>query len=258
MDESKTYSVGEFARVAGVTVRTLHFYDEAGLLKPIRHKDNQRRQYQQTDLLRLQQILTLKYLGFSLGDIEALLSNPVYNVQESLRIQCEAISRQITQLQAVYYAVSKILETMEAGKGTDWEQVTAIIQSLTDQDKNEWMRRYYPPEEWDWLRDRAVQFPPELVEISTKAWAEVYEGLQVLRHLPPDHPEVQAVAERAQRLGQMFTQSKPEIEAALRTCTATSRRFQSRTGWAGTTRRCRISSARRSGFIENERDYDEI
>lgn len=216
MNESKTYSVGAFAQLAGVTVRTLHFYDEAGLLKPSREVGNKRRQYRQDDLLRLQQILTLKRLGFSLQEIETLLDSPTYDVRQSLRIQRDAIAAQIGQLQSAYYALSRTLESMEAGRGIDWAGVTAIIQGLSDADKNEWMRRYYSEADWDWLRDRSMTLTPEQVELGARAWDELYADFRAVSHLPPEHPDVQAVAERMHRLGTMFTEGRPEVEEALR------------------------------------------
>lgn len=215
MNDSQTYSVGAFAQLAGVTVRTLHFYDEAGLLKPSRQVGNQRRQYQQADLLRLQQILTLKRLGFSLQEIESLLDSPTYDVRQSLRIQRDAVAQQIGQLQSAYYALTRTMEAVETGQAIDWRQVTAIIQALSDPDKNQWMVRYYREEDWDWLRDRAMTMTPEQVELGTRAWEDLYTGFRAVRHLPPDHPDVQALAERMQRLVAMFTEGRPKIQAAL-------------------------------------------
>lgn len=215
MNDSKTYTVGAFAAMAGVTVRTLHFYDEAGLLKPSRQIGNQRRQYQQADLLRLQQILTLKRLGFSLQEIETLLDSPTYDVSQSLRIQRDAVAQQIGQLQSAYYALTRTLEAVEAGQAIDWRQVTAIIQGLSDPDKNQWMQRYYREEDWDWLRNRAMTMTPGQVELGARAWEDLHADFRAVRHLPADHAEVQAVAERMQKLIAMFTEGRPEIESAL-------------------------------------------
>ncbi len=215
MNDNKTYTVGTFAEMAGVTVRTLHFYDEAGLLKPSRQMGNQRRQYQQADLLRLQQILTLKRLGFSLQEIETLLDSPTYDVSQSLRIQRDAVAQQIGQLQSAYYALTRTLEAVESGQAIDWRQVTAIIQGLSDPDKNQWMVRYYREEDWDWLQDRAMTMTPEQVELGARAWEDLHAGFRAVRHLPPDHADVQTLAERMQKLIAMFTEGRPEIEAAL-------------------------------------------
>jgi MerR family transcriptional regulator, thiopeptide resistance regulator len=216
MNEAKTYSVGAFAQLAGVTVRTLHFYDEAGLLKPSARIDTKHRRYQQDDLLRLQQILTLKRLGFSLQEIETLLESQSYDVRQSLRIQRDAIAQQISQLQSAYYALTRTLEAVEAGKGIDWMEVAAIIQGLSDPDKNQWMQRYYREEDWDWLRDRAMTMTPEQVELGARAWTDLYDDFKTRQHLAPDHPDVQALAARMNRLIEMFTEGRPEIEESLK------------------------------------------
>src|SRR5689334_328532 len=89
----RTYLVGEFATLAGVTVRTLHHYDETGLLKPSQHTRAKHRLYREEDLLRLQQILTFKQLGFSLEEIHDLLESDTYDLRETLRIQKQALDQ---------------------------------------------------------------------------------------------------------------------------------------------------------------------
>ena len=89
------YRVKEFADLAGVTVRTLQYYDRKGLLKPSGYRNGNHRIYQIDDLLRLQQILTFKYLGYGLDDIRRLLESPDYDVIDSLRQQEQAIEGRI-------------------------------------------------------------------------------------------------------------------------------------------------------------------
>jgi len=101
----ETYYVREFANLAGVTVRTLQYYDKEGLLKPSLYTEAKHRLYRREDLLRLQQILTLKYMGFSLEEIRSLLHNPTYEVRASLEIQKEAIDQRISELQKVSAAL---------------------------------------------------------------------------------------------------------------------------------------------------------
>ena len=66
------YSSGQFARLAGVSVRTIRFYDKQNILKPSYVNPSGARFYTDSDLARLQQILLLKYLGFSLDDIKEM------------------------------------------------------------------------------------------------------------------------------------------------------------------------------------------
>lgn len=212
---AQTYSVGEFAKLAGVTVRALHFYDEVGLLKPIRQRYNRRRQYRQLDLLRLQQIVTLRALGFSLSEIETLLTHPEYEVGEALKAQKSAVDAQIMQLQQVSYALAITMERLEKTKQIDWTQVTTIIRSLTDTDKSEWLKQFYPPEWWDWLHERAIQMSPEAIKAGVDAWQAVYDGFEKVRHLPIDDPQVQALAAEMDRLAALFTRREPALEKAL-------------------------------------------
>ena len=73
---TKLYRIAQFAQLAGVTVRTLQYYDRMGLLRPSATTEANYRLYTTADLLKLQQILTLKWMGFSLSEIGAILSPP--------------------------------------------------------------------------------------------------------------------------------------------------------------------------------------
>lgn len=75
MEQTKYYTSGEFARMARVSVRTIRFYDKQNILRPSYVNDYGKRFYTDSDLARLQQILLLKYLGFSLDDIRNMTIN---------------------------------------------------------------------------------------------------------------------------------------------------------------------------------------
>jgi len=80
MNKTKHFKAIEFAKLAGVTVRTLHHYDRIGLLKPSGYTDAGYRLYRQEDLIRLQQIVTLKFIGFSLPQIKNLLNSNSFDL----------------------------------------------------------------------------------------------------------------------------------------------------------------------------------
>jgi DNA-binding transcriptional MerR regulator len=84
-------TVGEVAKLAGVTVRTLHHYDEIGLLSPGVRSDAAYRLYSYEDLIRLQEILVWRQLGFSLAETQALLDDPGYDRANALRRQRELV-----------------------------------------------------------------------------------------------------------------------------------------------------------------------
>ena len=81
----KRYRVTEFARLTRVTVRALHYYDQIGLLKPSGRTASRYRYYTDKDLFRLQQIVTLKFLGLSLDQIGKALARPRKEIIRSMR-----------------------------------------------------------------------------------------------------------------------------------------------------------------------------
>ncbi len=79
------YTVKKLADLAGVSVRTLHYYDEVGLLKPTSHSESGYRQYGEEAVVRLQQIMFFRELGFSLDEIRKIMSQPDFDVLEVLQ-----------------------------------------------------------------------------------------------------------------------------------------------------------------------------
>ncbi|MGN9792022.1 MerR family transcriptional regulator [Streptomyces sp. OZ13] len=110
-----SYSVGQVARFAGVTVRALHHYDEIGLLRPSGRSGSGHRRYDDADLDRLQQILFYRELGFPLEEVAALLDDPDADPQAHLRRQHELLSARITRLKEMAAAVERAMEAKKMG-----------------------------------------------------------------------------------------------------------------------------------------------
>lgn len=108
------YTVGEVARVAGVTVRTLHHYEQIGLLAATRRTPSRYRVYDDADLERLQQILFYRELGFSLDQIAAVLASPKDAV-EHLAYQHSLVLERIHHLQGLVAAIRRAMEDKKMG-----------------------------------------------------------------------------------------------------------------------------------------------
>jgi DNA-binding transcriptional MerR regulator len=218
MKRKGTYFIKEFATLAGVTVRTLQFYDRAGLLKPSYLTEAGHRLYRPGDMLRLQQILTLKFLGFSLRDIGNILNSPSYNLYKSMQVQKQAIDQQITRLQQVSNALEQTLETMsKSGEDEiDWDVITNITRSINVESGWEWVRDYYTAEQLAWLQEAHKNTSREEIERGQQLWAEVIAGFAARAQLPPEDPEVQELAARMVSLVEGFTRGNKEIENNLR------------------------------------------
>ena len=110
-----SHTVGSVARLAGVTVRTLHHYDEIGLLAPSGRSDAGYRRYGDADLERLQQILFYRELGFGLEDIKAVMTDGGADASAHLARQHAMLLDRIARLQRMVAAVEKTLEARTMG-----------------------------------------------------------------------------------------------------------------------------------------------
>ncbi|MEV0176322.1 MerR family transcriptional regulator [Streptomyces sp. NPDC050803] len=110
-----SYSVGQVASFAGVTVRTLHHYDRAGLLSPSGRSGAGYRLYGDSDLARLQQILFYRELGFSLDEIAEILKDPQANALEYLRSRVGQLSEEIGRLKRLAEVAEQAIEVQQTG-----------------------------------------------------------------------------------------------------------------------------------------------
>lgn len=129
MKKQGYYSSGEFARMAGVTLRTIRYYDKINILKPSLVTDSGARFYTEKDLAKLQQILLFKYLGFSLEDIQEMTVEDIdsHFLENALRIQHKLMEDRIEQMQLVSQAISDTAEALKNGETIDWSQMLHLI-----------------------------------------------------------------------------------------------------------------------------------
>ncbi|MFJ3953570.1 MerR family transcriptional regulator [Streptomyces libani] len=176
-----SYSVGQVAAFAGVTVRTLHHYDEIGLLQPGERNHAGHRRYGDDDLDRLQQILFYRELGFPLDEVAALLDDPHTDPQQHLRRQHELLTERIGKLQKMAAAVE---HAMEARK---------MNVRLTPEEKFEVFGDYDPDEhaaevEERWGHTEAYKESQRRTAAYTKEdWKRVTAELDAVHRRMADH-----------------------------------------------------------------------
>ena len=130
------YSSGEFAKMAHITKKTIRYYDEHNILKPSYVNENGARFYTDGDFARLQQILLLKYLGFSLDDIkEMTISDDDHFLSNSLKMQLKLIEDRIDQLQLVKEVLGETAARVDGGEEIDWSRLLQRI-NLTGMEKS--------------------------------------------------------------------------------------------------------------------------
>jgi DNA-binding transcriptional MerR regulator len=107
------YTVKGLAKISGVSVRTLHWYDEIGLLKPACYGANGYRYYEEGQLLRLQQILFFKELGFNLNDIQKMISQSDFSNIEALRGHRKVLEKDIARKSGLIDTVDKTIQYLK-------------------------------------------------------------------------------------------------------------------------------------------------
>lgn len=129
MKQNGYYTSGEFARKANVTVRTIRYYDKQNILKPSYVNESGKRFYTDRDFVRLQQILLLKYLGFSLDDISEISINDTdYRfLQNALNLQLKLVQDRIEQMELVKQAILDTTAAIEENHDINWSQMLDLI-----------------------------------------------------------------------------------------------------------------------------------
>ena len=124
------YKTGQFAKLANVSERTIRYYDKIGLLKPSFVMGNGYRQYSDLDLLKLQKILSLKHLGFSIEEIFPMVMDNT-NLKESFDLQIDLIEDKISHLQSLKDALKRASQTPDLS----WNMILSLVQ-LSNEETN--------------------------------------------------------------------------------------------------------------------------
>src|ERR1700730_13299217 len=128
------HTVGKVAELAGVTVRTLHHYDEIGLLSPSERSATGYRRYDDRDLERLQQIRYYRELGFSLEEIATILDDPKSDSVAHLRRQHELLTERIKRMQDMVNAIEFAMEAKKMGISLTPEERFEVFGDLNPDD----------------------------------------------------------------------------------------------------------------------------
>ena len=204
------YRVGELAKVAGVTVRTLHHYDELGLLRPSERTGGGHRLYAPRDVERLYRLLALRSIGLPLEEIGVLLDGED-GVADTVRRHLAKVESQAQVLEALRARLTRLLAALEAGRGST-EEILEALEAMS------MFEKYYTPKQLQRLEERRQQFTPEQMKAVEAEWKELYAQVREHREkgTDPADPDVQRLVTRSGELIRMFTGGDPGIAASLK------------------------------------------
>ncbi|MBL0386897.1 MerR family transcriptional regulator [Tumebacillus sp. ITR2] len=124
------WKVGELAKLSGVTVRTLRFYNQIGLFSPSGQTESGHRLYSESDLSRLQQVLSLKELGLSLDEVKSVLAGKLYSPLEIVTLQMDRIKEQIQLQKKLLAQLGHVSDLMQGKTPLAIEDFTSLLQAM--------------------------------------------------------------------------------------------------------------------------------
>jgi DNA-binding transcriptional MerR regulator len=199
------WKIGELARRTGLTVRTLHHYDEIGLLSPAERSDGGHRVYDEADVQRLYRIVSLRSLGFPLDAIAQALDSESFDPRAAVDDHLRRLEAQIAQEQQLVRALRQLRDRLDA------DDFLTTIEELTMRE------RYYTPEQLDQLEQRRQDLGEDAIKDVEREWGEIFATLkqEMDKGTDPADPRLAAIGERSRELLKMFTGGDPGIEASL-------------------------------------------
>lgn len=208
------YQASEFAAAAGVTVRALHHYDRLGLFKPTGRTAAGYRLYGEKDFARLQQIVTLKFIGFSLKQIKDLLDRDSEDLLTALRRQRKVMEEKRRHLDMAVEAIERAERVVESNDEPDAEAFKKIIEVINMQKDMEWMKKYYSEEALEELAGRNT--PQEVAEQGQRDWMALIQEVEASLDFDPASEKAQALAARWAELIEAFTGGSRIVEEGVK------------------------------------------
>lgn len=142
----KYYQIKEISQMTSLTIRSLQYYDEIGLLKPTKRSMSGYRLYSEMDLIRLQQITTLKFLGFSLSTIKKIIENPNFDVMASIGIQARELTDKAARINEAASLLTYISSQIDMHQPVNWKSTAKIIEILELNTMNDHVLQKYQTE----------------------------------------------------------------------------------------------------------------
>jgi MerR family transcriptional regulator, thiopeptide resistance regulator len=204
----KTWKVGELAKQTGLTVRMLHHYDKIGLFSPTQSSEKGHRIYTETDIAKLQQIMSLKQLGFALDEIKDMMEHPNLNPVEIIKVQLESIKEHIRIQEQLCSRLERIYELLNSQQKVKAEQFINLIEVINMSKDN-----YFTQEQQEKMfkqlgLEKRKQYVKEWLDVTAKIRGEYEKGI------PPENLDVTQLAKQWNEFLNKLTFKDPEITKA--------------------------------------------
>src|ERR1041385_366988 len=207
------WKVGQLAKRTGISVRTLHHYDQIGLLTPSHRTEAGHRLYDRDDVVRLQQIVMLRQLGFALEEIAAALRRADAALPQLIDLHLGRLREQIERERRLCARLERMSEWLRAGREVSMDEFLNTIEEMT------MFEKYMTEEQLETLRKRGEAVGPERMQQVQEEWprliAEVRAEME--RGTDVQSPRVQELAAPWRPLVNEFSGGDAAIEKSVAT-----------------------------------------
>jgi DNA-binding transcriptional MerR regulator len=210
-----SWKVGELAGRTGVSVRTLRYYDEIGLLSPSQRSEGGHRLYTSEDVVRLQQVRSLTRLGFSLREVRGFLDRPDFPLERVVRLHLARLRERIELQKRLCDRLERVSDRLRSGEEVSSGEFIETVMEVIEM--SEKIEKYYTPEQLEYLAQRRARVGEERIREVEAEWPELMEQVRAEMEAgtDPSDERVQALARRWMGLVQEFTGGDPGIERSL-------------------------------------------
>lgn len=211
-------TIGEVARIAKVTVRTLHHYDEIGLVRPSGRSEAGYRLYDDADLDRLRTVRFYRELGFALDDIRAVVTDPDFDVGAALRGQRELLVGESARLGRLVEAVDAAIEAHENGVRMSDEEMFEVFGEQQREWQAEAEERWGGSEAYEQSRRRTARYTKaDWEELKVESEAIMHRIAEVYRSdaAPDSEAAMDAVDAHRRQISERFYECSHEMQVAL-------------------------------------------
>lgn len=204
--------VGELARRTGLTVRTLHHYHDVGLVKPSGQTASGHRLYTADDVARLQRVLSLRQLGFSLDEIRGCLERPGYSAREILRLHVARLRERIDLQSRLCTRLEVLAGRLDAAGNVFADELLNAMEEMT------MIEKLYTPEQMQQFQQVGEAVGPDEMAAVQEEWTALLAEVRANHHLDPASAQAQELGRRWEALTERTMRGYaafPELKEAI-------------------------------------------
>lgn len=214
MQQERIWKVGELAGRTGLSVRALHHYEAFGLLAPTRRTEGGHRLYAEADVLRLQQVASLRALGFSLAEIRGLLDDPSFSPARVIGLHIDRLRERIELERRLCNRLEAVAARLAATENPAGSSADGFVETVMEVTKmSEKIERYYTPEQREMIERNRQELGEERIGEVIAEWPGLIEEVRTEMEAGTDPADqrVQGLARRWMRLVEKMTGGDPGI-----------------------------------------------